>query len=84
MTDRFAGKTALVTGAASGLGKAVAQGLASGGARVLLLDRDAEDLERLEDELGEPVKTAVCDVSDAADATGRLGRGVELNPPMST
>jgi NAD(P)-dependent dehydrogenase (short-subunit alcohol dehydrogenase family) len=65
MTDRFAGKTAVVTGAASGIGKAVAEGLASGGARVLLLDRDPEGLKRLQAELGEPVETAVCDVSDA-------------------
>jgi len=40
--SRLAGKTALVTGAAQGLGEAIARGLASEGARVLLTDRNAE------------------------------------------
>ncbi len=44
MTQRFAGRIAAVTGAASGLGRATAIGLAREGARVLLFDRDAEGL----------------------------------------
>jgi len=55
----------VVTGAASGIGKAVAEGLASRGARVLAFDCDAEGLKRLQAELREPLETAVCDVSDA-------------------
>lgn len=38
----LSGKTAVVTGAARGLGQAIASGFAEQGARVLLLDRDAE------------------------------------------
>ncbi|WP_067697610.1 SDR family NAD(P)-dependent oxidoreductase [Nocardia jejuensis] len=42
---RFGGKVALVTGASSGLGEAVARSLAAGGARVFGVGRDKERLE---------------------------------------
>lgn len=46
MRDGFEGRTALVTGAASGIGMAVAQYLAdAGAARLILVDRDAAALE---------------------------------------
>jgi 3-oxoacyl-[acyl-carrier protein] reductase len=41
MTDRLAGKTALVTGAGSGIGRQVATRFAAEGARVVFTDRDA-------------------------------------------
>lgn len=42
MTDRLAGKTALVTGAATGIGYAVAARMALEGARVVFSDRDGD------------------------------------------
>ncbi len=46
-----AGKTALVTGAATGIGRMVATGLVRGGARVLIASRKGDDCARAADEL---------------------------------
>jgi NAD(P)-dependent dehydrogenase (short-subunit alcohol dehydrogenase family) len=47
----FEGKVAVVTGAASGIGRGVAVALASNGAHVVLVDRDAGRLQQARDEL---------------------------------
>ncbi|MEV4508665.1 3-hydroxybutyrate dehydrogenase [Dactylosporangium sp. NPDC049525] len=64
------GRTALVTGAGSGIGRGVAVRLAAAGARVVAVDRDAEPLKLLADELD--VVPVVADLSDLADAERRL------------
>jgi len=46
MSEEFQGKVAIVTGAASGIGAAVARELAAGGARVIVADRDMPDAEK--------------------------------------
>ena len=46
------GKVAVVTGAAGGIGEATARALAAEGARLVLVDVQAEALERLRRELG--------------------------------
>jgi len=68
-------KTAVVTGASSGIGKATAQLLSSEGWRLLLVARGAERLEALADELGDASGVAV-DLTDA-DAPQRVGAAVE-------
>lgn len=62
---RFTGKTAIVTGAGSGIGRATAVRLAQEGARVVATDVVAERLESLATELaGADLVTVVADVSD--------------------
>ncbi|KTS55780.1 short-chain dehydrogenase [Microbacterium testaceum] len=61
---RFAGKTIIVTGAGSGIGRATATRIAQEGGRVIATDVVAERLEALRDELsGLAVETVVGDVS---------------------
>ena len=63
------GKKALVTGAASGIGRAIALALAREGADVFLVDINEDKLADVAREMGShgvKVVTAVCDVSDPA------------------
>ncbi|MFJ5922477.1 SDR family oxidoreductase [Kitasatospora sp. NPDC092948] len=60
------GRTAVVTGAASGIGEAVARQLVADGARVALLARRKDRLEQLAAELGPNALAAPVDVTDRA------------------
>jgi rhamnulose-1-phosphate aldolase/alcohol dehydrogenase len=85
----LAGKVALVTGGAGGIGRATAERLLSEGACVMLLDRDASALSEartaLESVAGKDVLgTAVCDVTEEAqvvaafEACAREFAGVDI------
>ena len=78
---RFAGRTAVVTGAGAGIGQSVALRLAAEGARVLALDISAEGLEQTTSRAEGSVEARVCNVSSAdecraavKDAVARFGR----------
>jgi NAD(P)-dependent dehydrogenase (short-subunit alcohol dehydrogenase family) len=70
-----AGKVAFITGAAAGLGRAMAQALAVNGARLWLYDRDAAALEATGEALralGAEVTTQMGDVTDGAEVAGAV------------
>jgi 3-oxoacyl-[acyl-carrier protein] reductase len=69
------GKRAIVTGAAAGLGLAMARRLAESGARVALWDRDEAALTRAASEMGRSAETLIVDVADAA----AISAGVEAS-----
>ena len=63
MSERFTGKGAVVTGAASGIGRATARRLAAEGAKVTLVDLSTSGAE-VAAELGASATFIECDVSD--------------------
>lgn len=65
MAQHFAGKTAVVTGAASGIGLAATEALLAEGARVVLVDRNAEALTGLTGRLGPNTVAQVTDLLDS-------------------
>ncbi|WP_420342150.1 SDR family NAD(P)-dependent oxidoreductase [Paenirhodobacter sp.] len=61
------GKTAVITGAAGGIGIALARSFAAEGARVVLLDRDADAIAALAAEIGQGAEARPCDLSKAEE-----------------
>lgn len=64
------GKVALVTGAASGIGRAITERYVADGARVAAGDIDADGLQSLATSLGSAVVTRHCDVTIEDDLAG--------------
>jgi 3-hydroxybutyrate dehydrogenase len=77
-------QTALVTGAAQGLGRAVARAFHAAGARVLLMDVDAGGLETLTGDLGERAHAYPVDLSDADATEEAVGPAVAEHGPVHT
>ncbi len=73
--QRFEGKVALITGAASGIGRATAERLAGEGASLFLCDVQAEGLEATAKqcrELGAAVEARSCDVARPDDVSSTV------------
>ena len=64
---RLAGKTAIVTGAASGYGKAIAERFAREGARVAAADVNGDGVAAVDAEIGEAARAFTGDVTRRAD-----------------
>lgn len=85
MKPLFAGKTVLVTGAASGIGRAIARATAAEGARLVLGDVATDALKALHSELAEggtPTYSATCDVCRQADLDALVAGGVAALGPL--
>jgi NAD(P)-dependent dehydrogenase (short-subunit alcohol dehydrogenase family) len=68
MSSPFAGKVAIVTGAANGIGRAVAQSLARQGAKVTLLDIEGDAVRLVASELESEGASAVAVEADVRDS----------------
>jgi 3-oxoacyl-[acyl-carrier protein] reductase len=73
---RLKGKTALVTGAARGIGRATAAKLLSEGAKVTLADRDTAALDTAVQQLSGDVYAVELDVTDAASVRAAVEKTI--------
>ena len=78
--DILKSKGAVVTGAASGIGKAIAAAFIEAGARVLLCDLNEKALDAATRELGDRAIGRVTDVSDETQVEGAMCAARE-DPP---
>ena len=77
MANRMAGKSAVVTGASSGMGKAIALAYLNEGANVVAAARNMEALSALEKEakeagFGEQIRIVSCDVTKSEDCENAI------------
>jgi len=82
MGNRMQGKTAAITGAASGIGLECARILIEEGAQVVLIDRAKDRLHALCEELGEQACPLVVDLLDGPQVSGMLPRIEALVGPL--
>jgi 3-oxoacyl-[acyl-carrier protein] reductase len=75
--DPLTGRVALITGAAQGIGRALAKRLAADGASVVIADLNADKAAAVAAEIGDAALGVVCDVSDAASVGAAIDRAVE-------
>ena len=76
-TGRFEGKTAVVTGGASGIGLAAVEQLVAEGARVAVLDLNPETGRTAQAALGPAARFFECDVADVVQAESAVDAAID-------
>jgi NAD(P)-dependent dehydrogenase (short-subunit alcohol dehydrogenase family) len=64
---RLTGKVAIITGAGNGMGKAMALRFAEEEARIIVSDRDADNIQAVAAQINEAGGSAIADVTDVSD-----------------
>ena len=77
MTEELAGKVAIVTGGAGGIGRATAKGLVAAGAKVVIADIDVATGREVAEELGDGASFHETDVSDVDQVQAVVDHAVE-------
>ncbi|MBR7194678.1 SDR family NAD(P)-dependent oxidoreductase [Gordonia sp. SCSIO 19800] len=81
---RLQGKSAVITGAAGGLGAAISARFAEEGAAVALLDRDGDRAAAMAKEIGPAAIAFHCDVADEQSVKSALAKVAEKNGHIDT
>ena len=77
MPGRLEGQVAVITGAASGIGRATAQRFVEEGARVVIADIQVEAAKAAADELGDAATAIATDVTDEEQVAAAVDLAVE-------
>ena len=77
MANRLEGRKIVVTGAASGMGRAIAHLFAEEGAGLVLLDRNGEGVSAAAAQIGCSAKAFACDVTDRAGLSDVAARAAD-------
>jgi 3-oxoacyl-[acyl-carrier protein] reductase len=76
---RLAGKTAIITGAASGFGEGMAKRFAEEGAKIVVADLNTRDAERVAGEIGGGAVAVTADVSKKDDIDAAVAAAMEIS-----
>ncbi len=76
---RLAGKTAIITGAASGFGEGMAKRFAEEGANIVVADLNTRDAERVAGEIGNGAVAVTADVSKKEDIEAAIAAAMEMS-----
>jgi 2-deoxy-D-gluconate 3-dehydrogenase len=77
MSGQIEGKKAIITGAGSGIGRAIALGFAAEGASLVIADIDVAKADAVAAEIGAAALAVACDVSDAKQVEAMVAATIE-------